>query len=313
MTRAINHPAGHLARFWVQSIALWRSRQSPPPSTICDEYRDALSEMMGDVEMRGTLARVQLMAGFHYLAFVDEEWVRQNLIPLLDPGQADFAPTWDGLTYCGPMAPEAAELLREPFLKSVEQVGHEMEGSLGERFISKYVQMLTWFATGATDEWITKLLGRGDSQANHEFAMEIGRILALLEEEVQQEWWERWMKDYWKNRLQGVPCCLDPTEIANMLHWTVELTGVFPEAVELATQMDPVTPSRASVLSLPEDSELPDRYPEALGRLLVHVGKDDNDPWIWSGLRNTMDRLVQHDLPDDLRQQLEETKARHGL
>ena len=121
------------------------------------------------------------------------------------------------------------------------------------------------------------------------------------------------MKNYWKNRIQGVPHKLDPVEIANMLHWAVELTGVFPKAVELATQMDPLPPRCVSVISLLEDSELPDRYPEALAKLLVYVGKDDNDPWTGSWLKHTMDRLVQHDLPDNLKQRLEETKVRHAL
>ena len=46
------------------------------------------------------------------------------------------------------------------------------------------------------------LLDLGDIQANQDFATKIGSILIFLdEEEVHREWWERWMTDYWKNRI----------------------------------------------------------------------------------------------------------------
>ena len=58
-----------------------------------------------------------------------------------------------------------------------------------------------------------------------------------MDETQQQEHWNRWLKPYWQNRLDGVPKPLEPDEIKRMMDWLPHLTGVFPEAVDLAIQM----------------------------------------------------------------------------
>ena len=77
------------------------------------------------------------------------------------------------------------------------------------------------------------------------FAVEVGRRLQHhMDEAKQQEWWERWLKRYWENRLRGAPAGeLEVSEVAQMLEWLPHLTAVFPEAVNLAVQMT-VGPSR---------------------------------------------------------------------
>ena len=76
------------------------------------------------------------------LLWVDETWARHNLLPLLDPASGDFLSAWDGLTYCRPMAPQTAELLTEPFLEAVEQIGRDLAGPRQKRFTQKYTGML---------------------------------------------------------------------------------------------------------------------------------------------------------------------------
>ena len=127
--KAINHPSGILAEFWTESIALWCRQQETPPQSLSDEYRIALDGIVQDDSVAGKLGRTVLAKYCPLLLWVDVTWTRQNLIPLLDPVSSEFLSGWDGLTYCRHMAPQTAELLREPFLKAVEQINGGLAGS----------------------------------------------------------------------------------------------------------------------------------------------------------------------------------------
>ena len=100
-TRALNHIAGHLAQFWVHSIACRNQLQESPPAGFSSVHETALSEMMADEGSPGKLARVILALYLPYFTYVDEAWVKINLIPLLSPDHAEFESAWHGLLHCG--------------------------------------------------------------------------------------------------------------------------------------------------------------------------------------------------------------------
>ena len=146
-----------------------------------------------------------------------------------------------------------------------------------------------------------------------QFAFEIGHRLRDLDETVQREWWNVWLRDYWANRLQGVPYPLAEEEITQMLEWVMDLPGVFPEAVEMAIQMRRVHLSRSHILYDLSKRELSERYPDELARFLVHLGQNDTEPWFWLGTREVFDQLLAKDLPVNLKQELRELMVRHNL
>ena len=313
LQKAINHPSGTLAEFWAESIALWCRQQGMPPHALNGEYRAALTSIVQDDSDAGKLGRTVLVRYLPLLLWVDETWTRQNLIPLLDPSSGDFLSAWDGLTYCRPMAPQAAELLRGPFLKAVGHIDHELTGSRQKRFITKYTALLTWFASGPADEWITKLLTHGDVEARYQFATEISGHLRSLDAARQEEIWSTWLKGYWENRLLGVPVQLDDAEIDRMLYWTTLLSAVFPEAVNVATQMRDVELQNGLVISQIGERDLVSRYPAAVAKLLIHLGKTDQKPWTWHRAKEIFEELLLSNLDGETETRVRETTARIGL
>jgi len=311
--RALSHPAGDLARFWTLSISTWRSLQESAPDELNDEYRDALSEMVANRDLRGTLVKVMLTAEIAFLAFVDEVWVHRNLITLLSPNHPDFVPAWYGLTHLGSVTPRTAELLKDPLLEAIEHIGNEPDTDLQIRFITLYTQLLAWSADSPTDEWITKLFIHGNEEARTTFARRIAHNLLSLEEKVQIEWWTTWLKGYWQNRLLGVPVTLDDAETEAMLEWTYLLTAIYPEAVELAVQMRPVTLHHATILHQLKESVLVDKYPESVAKLLIHLSKAEEPQFMWYGTAEIIERLRKHDLDAETAIGLDEVMAILGL
>ena len=313
-SHAINHPAGALAQFWVQSIDAWRSVQDPKPAAFTEEYQAALAEMVDDGGWGSTLARIVLMSRLSFLAFVDENWVSQKLMPLLTPGKDDFVPAWEGLTHCSRIAPGTADLLAQPFLKAIELVDSDFSDALKNRFIDRYIVLFTWFVSGPTDEWITKLFKHGDSGVRLQFVLKIGHILGSLEQTELSQWWATWMKGYWENRLVGVPAKLDETEIVNMIVWAFQMGELFPQAVELAARMPSVPSNRALVfMSFDKSDKVLSSYPCDAAKLLIFLGSSDSEPWLSGRVKSRVAELLRLDLPYEINKGLLETAARHGL
>ncbi len=313
LDKAINHQSGDLAEFWIQSIATWRDHQETAPAMLSREYQEALSEIMGNQELPGKLARVILASRISFLTYIDEEWTKQNLIPLLDHDHHEFESSWEGITRSPNFTPTTAELLKEPFLQAVDHIRDRMTQEARGRFIARYTSMLTWFVSGPTDQWITRLLVGGNPEVSKQFARQMGHLLRLLDEPKQEEWWTTWLKGYWENRLIGVPTPLDAEEIETMIEWTTSLTAVYPEAVELAVRMPTVPMGRSMLTHQLADSNIHKRYPESVAKLLMRLGESDNPYYIWHGAKSIIDDLLETSLEEATVKGLKEIVAKFAL
>ena len=312
LTKAINHPSGKLAQFWLRSIDLWRNGQETPPQSLSGEYLTALNGIIQDSGATGKLGRAVLTGHLHIMLHADESWSVHNLLPLFEPEHEDFQPAWDGFLSWGRITPQVADNLREAFLKGVQSAKREPAWRLYHRFLAFYTEMLAWSVSGPIDEWITTLLSESDEEVRRVFADRIDFILRSLSEEEQKEIWNTWLKGYWKNRLQGVPCPLDDEEIAQMLEWAMHLPGVFPEAVSLAAQMPRVSLQTSMVLHGISESNLIDEHPNDLAKFLVLLGQCETHPWFWHRTREAVDKLLAKELPPDIETGLHELIATKG-
>ena len=328
---ALHHPAGHLAEFWVRGFSLWRNQQDPKPIALSDEYRTALSDIVEDQSLSGKLGRTILTREFAYLLTVDKAWTRKYLLPLFDLASDDFQVAWVGFLAGNRLNSTVAEAMVAPALKAVERINSDLSNRRN-RFIGYYVQMLSDFVEDPLDEWIPKFF-QSVSQENPSttaepanatggifsrreapkdcFASEVGRRLQRMDGAEQQEYWQRWLKRYWKNRLQGAPAELEPGEIEHMLDWLPHLTAVFPEAVDLAVQMPPAPLQNCQViyeLSDSDESELLQNHPESVARLLIYLWKCDLPGYFWPSVQELIDKLLPLDISPELNRELQEIK-----
>lgn len=313
LEKAINHASGRMALFWTFSTELWRRQHESTPQSLSTEYREALDAIVEEDSVLGKFGRTVLASNFHFFLAVDEDWTINNLLPLFDTEHEDFQCAWDGFLSWGRLSPQIADLLHKKFVAAVPRVFREFQGQMLTRFVEFYVAALGWLIDGASDDWITEFFKHADVETKNQFAIAIDHCLRDFDENRQQEWWNVWLKDYWRNRLQGVPDRLDDAEIAQMLEWVIHLPGVFSEAVGVAIQMPPVSLSQSHILHDLGESELMERYPSDLARFLVHLGKHDTAPWFWMGTREVVDKLLGKGLQTDLNQGLRELIARHHL
>ena len=270
---------------------------------------DAIIEEDG---VLGKFGRTVLASNFHFLLAVDEEWTTNNLLPLFDTEHEDFQCAWDGFLSWGRLSLQIANPLRDKFRTAVPRVAQEFQGEMLRRFVDFYTFAMSLLMNDANDGWIADFFQHADAEMRGQFALEIDHCLRELDENRQEEWWNVWLMHYWENRLQGVPSPLDDAEIGHMLEWVMHLPGVFPEAVNMATQMRTIAFSRSVTLHCIDESGLIETYPNELARLLVHFGQCETAPWFWHGTRTAVNRLLKKGLPPELEKGMRELIVRHN-
>ena len=305
----IDHPAEILAKFWLQGLSLWRKKQDPYPTALSGEYNMALSDIVQDHHLPGRLGRTVLASQFESLLTVDEAWTRENVLPLFDPDSDDFQAAWHGFLSGENLNPTVADAMADLFLKAVERIDSDLS-SQRNQFIKYYISMLAYFAEDPINKWIPALFRYGSQEDKHCFASEVGYRLRDMDEAIQREWWRRWLKQYWENRLQSVPvgAVLKAGEVEHMIGWLPHLTAVFPEAVDLAIRMPKIPLKSSYFLYKLNEGDLWQRYPEVVAKLSIYLGKCDLPSHTGHLVRKLIDTILKLDISSGLKQELEELK-----
>ena len=313
--RAINHPAGVVAEFWLQSLALWQKQQDLRPNSLGDEYELALSGIVQDTTSVGMLGKAVIASRLGFILASDEKWTEQHLVPLFECEDGDTRQAvWNGFLY-GPLNPHVADSMKDAFLTAVSSMEYLFpdEGEVRQEFVRFYAGMVAYFVDQPLDVWIPRFFKNAKAEDKHQFARALGSELRRMDNVRQHEWWKRWLKLYWENRLQSIPAPLDAGEVEAMLEWLPYFDVLFPEAVDLAIKMPRTPLERALIIHEMSTGGLWPKYPEATTKLLIHLAKSKSPEWFWHGGKELIDKLLGVGLPNNLRTKLEELSARLGL
>ena len=315
LLRAINHPAGVIAEFWLQSFALWQRQQEPRPDSLDSRYNSALSEIVQDTTSVGVLGKAVIARRLAFMFSADEDWTKKHLTPLFQCQDGDVRQAvWEGFLY-GSLNPQVADHMEDAFLMGVSLMGDLFPdgGGLRERLVTLYAGMVTYFVDEPLDLWIPSFFENAGAEDKRRFARALGSNLDHMDNDRQRQWWERWLKRYWESRMQGIPVPLTAGEVESMLNWLPYLDVLFPEAVELAIQMPHTPLNRNSIIHVIGRGDLWSKYPEATAKLLIYVANVESPAWTWHGGKELIDNLLGLSLPEELIRELEELTARLGL
>ena len=309
VTKATNHPAGFLARFWLKSLSLWQKGQNLMPHTLDDEYISALSAIVQNRSIAGQLGRCVLAGHFSFLLDTNEKWTKENLLPLFEKSadEEDYHAAWSGFLTWRSISPSIAELLEPQFLDAVGRIKKDdPHENLREIFINTYTEILVYFAKDPFNRWIPGFFKNADEADKRNFAFQIKLHLARMNEAQQEELWRGWLEQYWGNRLNGVPSPLESEEANRMLAWLPHLNNLFPEAVDLAIQMQYKSLERNSIVHKLNESDLWQHYPEAVAKLLIHLRDCGLPDYGWYKGKELIDKLFKSNISQVLKDKLEE-------
>ena len=316
-----DYPVRDLVNYWLSSASLWWKSQNPRPSTLSDEYQQVFSEIINDPSQIGSLAKSMLAGSLAFLLAVDKGWTQRYLLPLFDPYSADFIAVWDGFIAKEGRCPHVAEAMTDQFLKAIPLMVND---STDRRvtFVKHCSSFIMNFVDDPIVDWIPKLfepVTRPDStpeqsrQASRStpeiFAEEIGKRIWLVSTDERNELWQCWLKDHWKNRLDGVPVQMNANEAKHMIDWLADLKDVFPEAVELAIKMPLPSLENTRILSFIVENQFWESHPEPVAQLLIYLSECTTLRHYLNSTKEIVDALIGSDISSELLPDLEDIRA----
>jgi hypothetical protein len=229
---AINHPAGQLFEFYIHSLSRLE-RTKLLTERIRDSYKLVFMAAIAEVSLAAQLARVLLASQAHFLFYFDPEWTEQNVLPLLD-AQLDkkrAKQCWHGYLYWGRWNDSMlAKMLHsyESMFPLIENEDEEMQLA----FCRHLANIAVYSSFNPLEHgWLFRFLSKVESKIRATWAGEMRSMIGGLENDAKANLWQRWLKIYWQERLEGRPLPLAAEETAEMIEWATELGPVFPEAV----------------------------------------------------------------------------------
>ncbi len=270
---AINHPAGRAAIACLQTLETLRGAAGEGWAGAPPEERARLERVLASTTLAADRARIIFASQVHFLYSLDPDWAGRQVLPLFDwtVDEDRAAHAWDGYLQWGRWNDALFERMRPYLEQTYERVSSALERrreDLAERLagVALYSSADPWHGG-----WLERFIATADPATSAAWAVALGRELRALSAEAATLAWERWMADYWRDRLTGVPRPLGDGERRAMLEWAFGLRPVLPAVVDLLEAMPVSLSGHTMVFYELREVRLARTDPQPVARLLRHV------------------------------------------
>ena len=269
--RAINHPAGKLSQYWLHALSsAWREA-GDSWSGIPDDFQTALEGLTDGDDLMARLAEVIFTSQLHFLFAADSAWCIEHVLPILDWSDPTRAKAgWDGYLTRGRWSDRVLEAgLLDRYLEAAAHIGEFNEET--QRRLCGHLASIGVHSEVETTEWFRDFTANVEPDTRTEWLDQVAVILREIPPDAVESQWNRWMRNYWIDRLASIPNVLTHEESSALARWAIYMTDSLPEAVDLAVSSPAgVSPHSTFLMDLKEPTCIA-RAPEAIARLLTHV------------------------------------------
>jgi hypothetical protein len=275
LQRAINHPGGKLAMFWLHSLSFTRKETNLKEEGLPQPFRMRFETILSENNEAAALGRVVLASQLGFLFAANRDWAKENIVSLLDWDRdvQKAQQAWDGWLSWGRLSEPLLDELIPLYKKSFFHISSELKGER-DRFIQWVVNIsIFWMEDPLANGWVPDFLQAVEEEDRISFTSHVGNHLMRMKTDIMRKLWDRWLKRYWEGRNEGNPVPLSDNELKKMLEWVGELEPVFPEAVELICKGRIPQFEHCTLFwrLKKEESNITTLFPDDLAKLLVHL------------------------------------------
>lgn len=269
---AINTSTGRTSTFWLRAVAHDWQANPDDWNGLPPELREALDTLLDSGDTRTHMAQVIVASQLHFLFAADRRWTTERVLPLFDWREDTAQRAWEGFLFWGRWNDQLLEGgLLDGYVETARRV---------ERLPDEHRHQLTAHLAGILlnsqldlSGWVRDLTGASSPEMTASWIEQTVWELGQLPPGAAEHAWDRWLKDYWRDRVSGVPRQLSLEEASALAGWAIYLDASIPEAVELATARQAQILQHSAILYrlVKERSEVVTQHPAAIGRLLAHL------------------------------------------
>ena len=289
---ALNYyQVGHLARFWLDATAIRaKTTKRAEFSTTCIR---GLNQIIEDNSLKGDLGAAILAGQTHFLLQFREQWTEATFQPIFTGGGNREKAAWGGLVEAHNITLQVAQVLGPTFHQKFNEL---IEQPINEHrtkrlFADAYTQFLCYYATQPR-EWLKETIQKSSTDTANLIAEAMERRLRETDPEQQRDWWQRWIREYWKDRIMGSPKQISPAEGSHIVKWTPHLIESFAEAIELAK----ATPWEGPIIQIfteLERSAAVSRFPDLAAEMLTGWSEKWGVSIIWGSAQVVLNKIEE--------------------
>jgi hypothetical protein len=278
---AINRPAGTLLEFWLRTLSKSRQEMGDQWKGLPSEDERFLSRVVSGESYGAELGRVVVAAQVFFLFSADETWTIQHVIPLFSfrRNLKKALQAWHGYLVWGSWNDRLLVHLLPKYEEAFPFVNSQF-GKLRDAFCNHLAGIAAFSKIDPSRSSLYKFLAAVTEQERIRWAAAFGQGLKGMEEPAKTAMWALWLRQYWKDRVEGIPIPLTEKEGEEMVEWSIHLRSVFAEVV--ANALVTSIPDMQSSFMLTELSQsvLRKEYPKESSALVLHVLKNAHAlPW----------------------------------
>jgi hypothetical protein len=270
--KAINHPAGELIEFYLTSMGVLE-REKLMTNQLRHAFEHTLTRAIQGVSPGAQLGRVIIASQAHFLFAVDQQWTRSSVLPLLDPSTDELRASqcWHGYLYWGRWNDSMlVDLL--PSYEAMFVIIDREKPEMQRTFCSHLAGIAVYGSVHPLEHgWVSRFIATVTPKIRELWAGELRAVMGSLDDSAKLHLWNRWLKKYWEERLQGRPAALTRAEAAEMYEWLLHLGPVVPEVVNLVTASPYPDLGRSMAYYHIAKSPLLKEHPDAFAALLVFL------------------------------------------
>lgn len=281
LNQAINHWAGHLAEVVLGLVHREYQAAGEGWTGLAGSTKAVMEAMADGSSQASRHAQVVLSSRLGFLFTIDEQWCREQVLPLLDPSiDRDRAiRCWDGLLMGRLGPPKLLETgLLDLFVAVAEHLG-DRQDETGAHYHQRLAEIAVFSGINPMQQgWLNSYTASASKNSRVEWIRQVSFALPRLSSGAADAQWDAWMHQYWSNRLASQPRALTDGEATALVDWTATLGNRFPEAVDLVCEHKAEVAERSiAIIRLhhpddqPEWIDHPEEHPEHTARLLIHL------------------------------------------
>ena len=286
-----NFQIGYLTRFWLDATAI-RARTSTG-ATFSPACITGLNQIVADDSLRGDIGAAVLAGQTDFLLQFQQPWTEAKLQPMFTCGGNRERAAWGGLIETQNITRQVAQVLGPTFQQKFSELAEQSTNELHTKrlFANAYTRLLCHYAPEPR-EWLQETIRRTTTHTAALIAQGIESRLREADPEQQRDWWERWIRQYWKDRNMGSPKHTSMAEGTYMVSWTPHLTELFPEAVQLAKETPWEGPTTQLFIQL-QRSNAVSKYPDLVADLLMDWREKSGVSIIWGTALEVLDKIEE--------------------
>lgn len=282
--KADNSWPGQLARVALHLLDAQRRADPDAWTGLDDNDKHTLEKITTGETHEAHLGQVVLAHRMFGLYRADPDWTATHLLPLLDPHRdpQQAMRCWDGYLFDPAWSPQLLDAGLLGHLVGFAAHAHNCCRDAQHGFANLAARLCIhsdMAGTHGPPSTLTRFTASAAVSTRAAFITAVAHALVDADTATTTAQWHRWMRDYWRDRLSGIPRPLAAEEASALVGWAILQQDDFPAAANLVlespTPLDGTSILGSATAQLEEETgplvSIVDRYPEQLTRVVAHL------------------------------------------